>query len=432
MKYSLAEIGAMLQTPAGRLQVGNGLRYRLWPLLSRAAHLYRCTAARRTQLVAVVGSLGKTTTACAIAAALAAPAHRSIWINAWSSVALAILRIRHAQPHAVVEVGISDRGEMAQYARMVRPDIVVVTSVAGEHRTLLHTLEITRREKSRMVAALPSSGTAVLNGDDPNVLWMRDQMRARPVTFGFGEACDVRASDVRLDWPEGTRFRLCAFGEEHEARVRLVGRHSLYAVLAAVTVAQMESVPLAEALQRVALLEPAPGRMQPVLLQGGAIVLRDDYKSTLETVHAALDVLADVPARRRIVLLGDIWEAPAPVEATYRELGARVARMASCLVVVGEGRQGYRAGATDAGMADACVLDGGKTPQQVAAVLNAILQPGDVVLMKGRRPQRLGRVCMLLEGRQVRCDLGSCNLRTVNCEDCPMLEKGWGSHRAVT
>ena len=86
-----------------------------------------------------------------------------------------------------------------------RPDVAVITAVGSEHHRSLGTLEVTRAEKSWMVQALPAAGVAVLNGDDPNVMWMRQKTRARVVTFGFGAACDVRADDVRLDWPRGTR-----------------------------------------------------------------------------------------------------------------------------------------------------------------------------------------------------------------------------------
>jgi UDP-N-acetylmuramyl pentapeptide synthase len=81
---------------------------------------------------------------------------------------------------------------------------------------------------------LPASGAAVLNGDDPNVMWMKEKTRTRVVTFGVGAECDVRADEVRLDWPRGTRFHLTAFGEERDVAVRLLGRHTIYAILAAI------------------------------------------------------------------------------------------------------------------------------------------------------------------------------------------------------
>jgi UDP-N-acetylmuramyl pentapeptide synthase len=431
MRYRLTDIPAMLGTPAGRRQVADGVAYRLWPVMSRLARLHRRTIASRTRVVAVVGSFGKSTTTRAVAAALAAPQPKSMTGNAWTSVAMAILRIRRSQRHAAIEVGIGGRGQMEQYARLLGPDVTVVTSIGSEHNGSLGSLETTRAEKARMVSAMPASGIALLNGDDPNVLWMKVHAPGRVITFGFGAACDVRAERIRLDWPHGTRFHLEAFGQRREVMVRLVGRQMIYPVLAAIAVAMAEGVALDEILLRLGPLPPTPGRMDPVVLPNGAIVLRDDYKSTLETIHAALDVLAEIPAARRLVLLGDVSEPPGRERPIYLALGLRAARVASRLVVIGRGFRRYWAGARRAGMPRSAVVDGGRTVQQAATALQKMLQPGDVLLLKGRRPQKLDRIRMILQGRRVRCDIPFCDIRTMECEDCPMLERGWGRHRVV-
>src|ERR1700730_7751279 len=160
--------------------------------------------------------------------------------NAWSSVAYAILRIRPLQRHAAIEVGIVDRGQMEIYARTVRPNMTIVTSIASEHNRSLGSLDVTRTEKTWMVRVLPRSGTAILNGDDPNVMWMQRQTSARVVTFGFGETCDVRTQELHVDWPYGMRFRLRAFGQERDVAIRLFGRHMVYPALAAIAASQLE------------------------------------------------------------------------------------------------------------------------------------------------------------------------------------------------
>jgi UDP-N-acetylmuramyl pentapeptide synthase len=430
MRYRLTDIPAMLGTPAGRRQVADGVAYRLWPIMSRLARLYRRTIARKTRIVAVVGSFGKSTTTRAVAAALAAPGPKSMTANAWTSVAMAVLRIRPSQRRAAIEVGIGGRGQMEQYARLVRPDLTVVTSIGSEHHGSLGSLEVTRDEKARMIVALPASGIAVLNGDDPNVLWMKTRAPGRVIAFGFGAGCDVRAEHVRLDWPHGTRFHLAAFGQHREVAVRLVGCQMVYPVLAAIAVALVEGVALDEILSRLRPLPPTPGRMEPVPLPNGAIVLRDDYKSPLETIHAALEALAEIPARR-VVLFGDLSEPQGRERPIYLALGIRAARVASRLVVIGRGFRRYWAGARRAGMPRSAVVDGGRTVQQAAAALQKMLQPGDVLLLKGRRPQKLDRIRMILQGRRVRCDIPFCDIRTMECEDCPMLERGWGRHRVI-
>jgi UDP-N-acetylmuramyl pentapeptide synthase len=429
MRFRIRDLPAMLRTPAGRMHVRQGIAFRSWPLLSPLARMYRRML--KTRVIAVVGSFGKSTTTRAIAAALGVPEHSSMLSNSWSWIAFALFRIRPGQRHAVIEVGISKPGLMKGYARTVGPDVAVVTAIGSEHHVSLGTLEVTRAEKSWMLQVLPASGAAVLNGDDPNVMWMKEKTRARVVTFGFGAACDVRADQVRLDWPRGTYFRLTAFGEKRDVAVRLLGRHMIYPILAAVAVSHVEGYALDPVLARLRELAPTPGRMDPVLLPNGVTVLRDDFKSTLETVHTALDVLAEVPAPRRVVLLGSVSEPPGPQRPIYQALGERVAKIASHLVLFHNEFEPYWSGARRGGMPRTAVTSAGRTARDAAEALSQVLHPGDVLLIKGRGPEKLDRVRLILQGRRVGCDIRYCSLRTQACEQCPMLERGWEGHRVI-
>jgi UDP-N-acetylmuramoyl-tripeptide--D-alanyl-D-alanine ligase len=218
MRLRWRDLPALLRTPLERTQFKKRFYYRPFPLLLWLATVYRRTLLRKTYMVTVIGSFGKTTATRAIHRLLCGPEHTLFGPNSGSSLALAILRIRPSTRHAAVEVGIERPGQMAPYARMIRPDMTVVTSIASEHNTSFGCLELTRAEKSEMVRKLPKSGIAVLNGDDPNVLWMATQTRARVVTFGLAETNEVRANNIVLNWPNGTKFRLHAFGEAREVQ----------------------------------------------------------------------------------------------------------------------------------------------------------------------------------------------------------------------
>ena len=418
----------MLRTPGARRQLGDGILYRLWPLLSRAAALHRRTIVRGTRVVAVTGTFGKSTTARAIADAILAPSGPKTFQNAFSSVARAVLRIRPGQRHAVIEAGISGRGHMAAYAPIVRPDVAVVTSIGTEHWRELPTPEDKREEKVALVRALPPGGVAILNGDDAHVMWMAGEAPGRVLTFGTVDGCDVRASEIAYDWPHGMRFRLDAFGATREVAIRLVGPKMVSPILAAIAVAHVEGFALDDALARLAAFEPTPGRLQPVTLPNGAILLRDDYKNTLETNHVALDVLEAIPARRKLVLFGDLSDVQGREWRVYLSLGMRVARIAERFLVVGRGYRRYASGACRGGMARDRVVDVGRTVQEAAEALKRVLEPGDVVLMKARRGQKLDRVRLILEGRKVGCSIKLCEIRTMECAYCPMLERGWGDH----
>jgi len=430
MRYRLRDIPDVLRTPPGREHFRNGFYYRAWPLLRSLATMHRATFARRTKVVAVVGSLGKTTTTRTVRAVLEGDFSFLTPKNAYNFLAISLLKTRPRDPYAVLEVGIARQGEMAGYARMIRPDIAVVTSIASEHNRSLGTLETTREEKAEMVRVLPPSGVAVLNGDDPRVLWMAGQTKARVLTFGLGADNDVRAEGVELDWPHGTRFTLHAAGRTRPIRIRLIGQHMVYPALAAVAVALVEGRELDSAISALEQVPPTPMRLQPVLLTSRAYLLRDEFKSPLETVHAALDVLAQIPARRRFVVLGEISEAQGDRGSLYRDIGARVAASATKAYFFSTQFQRLSSGAHRAGMPrDALVNTHFDLRVAIDALLGDLGQ-GDVVLVKGRKSQRLERISLALSGRQVRCRVKQCDALT-QCDDCAMLERGWEGRRFV-
>ena len=196
------------------------------------------------------------------------------------------------------------------------------------------------------------------------------------------------------------------------------------------------TVTLNAAIDRTAVINNfMPGKInrcdQPVELPGGVTLLRDDYKSTLETVDSALDVLESIPAKRKLVVIGEVSEPVGAQGPIYRRLGERIAGMASKLVVLGGNFQRYSTGALHAGMANDAVVDAGRSVVAAFEAIREDLQPGDVVLVKGRDTQRIDRVSLGLMGRHIGCTLEVCSVKT-GCATCPMLERGWGNRRAVT
>jgi UDP-N-acetylmuramyl pentapeptide synthase len=416
----LRRFAELLRTRVGCVELGYAGLNKAWPFLSVLAESHRRTLGRRTRIVAVVGSFGKTTTARCIAAALGLH-EREPRDNCRSHLALAVLARTGRGKCAVLEVGIDHLGQMADYARVLRPDITVVTAIGSEHGRSLGLLEGTRREKAHMVKALPPGGLAVLNGDDPNVVTMRGETAAAAITFGTGPGCDVRATAIALDWPRGMRFEVDAGGERAAVSLRLLGEHMVYPALAAIAVASSAGVPLATAVARLAAVTPTPGRLEPVAIAGGATLIRDEFKSTEETIHAALDLLAAIPARRKLVVLGDVSEPRGGQGPIYRGIGARVAGIADYAVFLGRKCSAYAAGAHRAGLARAAMRQVGHDAALAAGLVRERLEPGDVVLIKGRDNERLDRVALALMGRNVRCDRDLCYFLKTRCEQCSLL-----------
>lgn len=427
MGHKLRDIPSLLTTPIGRMELLGGIFQVGWPIISCVAGVYRRIYVKKTCVVAVVGSFGKSTTTRAVLAALGGDVHSLSRRNSLSFVGCAILRIRPDDRHAVVEVGIDRTDQMRDYARMILPDITVVTSIGSEHHRSLGSLEVTRKEKSEMVRILPEKGIAVINGDDPNVLWMKGQTHARIITFGLDNTNDIHASDITLDWPNGTRFKLHAKGKTYNMHVRLIGQHMIYPILAGVAVSLAEGISIDRILPVLEALAPTPGRMQPVRLANGGFIIRDDFKSALETMEAALDLFVEVSAKRRIVVFGDVTEPKGSYGPILQHLGKRIGKISSMAIFICHKRQfrPYASGAVRGGLPRTAIFWAGTNVFQVAEQLRDDLKEGDVVLIKGRGDQRLERIALVLAGRRVRCDIPFCKTKTTTCEHCPMLEGGW-------
>jgi UDP-N-acetylmuramoyl-tripeptide--D-alanyl-D-alanine ligase len=171
--------------------------------------------------------------------------------------------------------------------------------------------------------------------------------------------------------------------------------------------------------------------LEPVPLPNGALILRDDFKSPLETINAALDVLAEIPARRRIVVLGDVSEPFGAQWQIYRKVGERIAQIAAKGIFLGGKFRAYAAGAKSAGLPSSSIMDAERSVLKAVELLREDLRSGDVVLVKGRDTQHLDRITLSLIGRKVHCDIDFCNTRAVRCEICPNLERGYEGKRVI-
>ena len=404
-----------------------------WPLLSAAARLYRRTAVAGVPLVAVVGSLGKSTTAACVSSVLGLPRAMRPELNGWSWVALAVLHMRPRQRAHIIEVGIDGPGQMARLADMLRPDIVVVTCITAEHNRSLPSLHVTRNEKLQMVKRLHPHGVAILNGDDPNVRWMAGHCPVEVIYFGLGADNDFQASDIELDWPHGTSFTLRTVAGKRRLRTPLVGIPGVYAALATIAVATKLHRDRDGVLAELATLAPVDGRLCPVTLPSGALLISDEKNSSEESLRAALDALATLPGERKFVVMGEIFEPQGKAGPLYRSIGEQIGRVADhALFMVGRNRlSALRSGAQTAGMHPSDIHAIGHDVRRATDLLMSELRSGDVVLIKGRGTEHLERIALGLGGRQVRCTLPLCKAPEIRCGRCPQLEIGnphWRGH----
>jgi UDP-N-acetylmuramyl pentapeptide synthase len=390
--------------------------------LKKWARFHRKYFLTRTRIVAVVGSLGKTTTRQAVALALNCPDRNFSYSNYGSSLAGNLLRVQRRDKYAVLEAGIAGPGYMAGYAEMIRPNLVVVTSIASDHHRSFATLLHTRQEKVKMVSALPKEGMAVLNGDDENVRWMAAKTQARVVTFGINPGNDIRATKIEPNEDGSTNLEIQAGGTTFHFRSPLSGEHMIYPVLAAVTVAHLEGVEMAGVFSRLGRMTPAPSRMEWLTLPEGIRILDDSCKSSQESIESAFDTFSKIRATRKIVVIGRIEHVVGKESDRNRELGTRLAQFADFILCTGDGPiKSLRAAAVDAGMEFSRIKVLDSRIDGACERLQSILQPGDAVLFKGGSTQRLRRIVLQLMGKPVGCRLKYCGVKVSTCDHCPLL-----------
>jgi UDP-N-acetylmuramoyl-tripeptide--D-alanyl-D-alanine ligase len=421
----LREVARLLRNPFERMELWKDLLSFSWPMLRISAGLYRRIFLRSTCIITVTGTYGKTTTARAITAALGMPVDRAEKSNNKSGIAKALLMTPPWRRFAVFEVGIMECGRMKQYARMLLPRVAVVNSIGIEHQRTVGPVETLRSEKAQILSLLPRDGIAILNGDDPNVLWMKTQTDRKVITYGFSETNDVSARNFQATWPSGSHFDCHISGRCIPVLTGLHGKVMVYPALAALAVVQATDYNLNKALSALEKIEPARNRMQLVKLPNGAIVIQDEYKSSPETMEAAIDFLKVIPVRRRILVLGEMDQILGSNGPVYRAMGTRLAPFADRLILLGNNARKYASGACQAGMERSKITNCGDLLDKAIEILQTELQADDVGLIKGRGCQHLERIALALQGITVKCRLPQCRSRAYRCDNCPMLKTGW-------
>jgi UDP-N-acetylmuramoyl-tripeptide--D-alanyl-D-alanine ligase len=344
-----------------------------------AAALLRLGALARSRVggaIGITGSVGKTTTKDLLAGCLAstfraAASERSF--NNELGLPLTLLNAPDAARWVVLEMGVRREGDIELLAEVARPDVGIVTSVAMAHLEYLGDLDGVARAKGELVSALPASGLAVLNFDDPRVREMASRSACPVLGYGAGAGAEVRADDVTLDRDLRARFRLSSPWGQAEVRLALHGVQQVSNALAAAAAALWCGIPIEAVAAALAASPGSPMRMDVHQVPGGPVLVIDCFNAIPASVEAALRSLAELPGGRKLAILGLMAELGDRSENEHR----RIALVADELgiEVVGYGTGLY-------GVAQVSGVD------EAVALLRTI-GPGDAALVKGSRVVRL-------------------------------------------
>lgn len=365
-------------------------------------HLLRIYLARqyarmfpRETFIGITGSVGKTTTAVACSLVLSQK-YQVIEtrqnLDPVLNIPLTILKLRPKIKKAIVEMGVEYPGEMDFYLSLIAPATAIVTRITYQHSEFLGDLNSILKEKGKLVEQLPKNGVAILNYDDINVRKLADNTEAEVVFFGLdSKKCQVWADNVKIEHFR-TSFEINYGVERVKIDYALLGEHQIYSALAAAALGLSEGISLISIKNALEKMQQPEHRLEVKSGYNGAIVIDDTYNSSPLSVEAAIDVLAQLPARRRILVLGETKELGEESERLHRKIAQKIYKERVDLVFLGTGEANIVADELNVlGFLPERLETNLQNPQIVAKLLK-ILGKGDICLIKGSRSLRLDEV----------------------------------------
>jgi len=357
------------------------------------------------KIAGITGSVGKTTTKEILAALLGAKLRvlkSEGNFNNEYGLPLTLFRLDETHQAAVLEMGMSRRGELARLAAIARPDVGVVTRVAPAHLEFFSSVEEIALAKRELIEGLNGSGsTAVLNADDPRVAAFGAFAPGRVVTYGIESSAFFSAAAIEDRGAAGSAFDYIS----PEGRVRLElpvpGRHAIYNALAALAAASVWNIGAAEAQKVFPTMRVPAMRGELLRFSNGAALINDSYNSSPAALHAMITVLAGTGGfRRRILAAGEMRELGSSSPELHREAGAYAAKTGKIDWVIGVAGDAEQIveGAVAAGVSRAQTRFFSSS-EDAARFLDEFLSPGDVLLVKGSRGVKMERIVDALLAR---------------------------------
>lgn len=371
-------------------------------------------------IIAVTGSVGKTTTKDAIYhvlkdSILARKSQKSF--NSELGIPLTVLGLNNAWHNPifwlwnifrgllviilplpypkllVLEVGADHPGDIKRVATWIHPDVAVVTRLPDHpvHVEYFDSPEEVKREKAELVRALKEHGVFIANVDDPAVIKLKELTVARLLTYGFGEEAQVRGGYVNVDYeekdgltvPSGMIFRVDWQGNSVPVRLPgVLGTQPCVAALAALAVGAAYGESLLRMSEAFATFEASPGRMHIISGKNRSTIIDDSYNSSPVAAEAALETLKSIDGVRKIAMLGDMLELGVYEEEEHLRIGRIAGRFVNELIVVGRRAQWIGEAAKKEGLTESRVHFFA-TSLEAGAWMSTQVQVGDVVLVKG-------------------------------------------------
>lgn len=371
--------------------------------LQNIAHNYRKRFAD-LKVVAVTGSAGKTTTKDLIYSVLSQKYNclkTEGNYNNHIGLPLTLLRLTADQEFAILEMGMSALGEIELLAKIAKPDFGIVTNVAAAHLKQLGSLENIARAKKELIDQLKESETAILNYDNQYTRNMGETTAAEVIYFGFETGADLQTVDYYFDKKkESLNFKVEYGDEVYNFKFNKAGKHNVYNAMAAIILAFKLNLRVSEIQQGLLQTKFSSNRMEFIELNNGARIINDSYNANPLAVKAALDVLAELKAERKISVLASMLELGSESKVKHQEIGAyAAAKEVDLLITIGSQAKNIVAGAETKIQSKKIIILNNN--QECIDFLAAEIKRDDLILIKGSRANKLEEIAAELQNKEL-------------------------------
>ncbi len=349
----------------------------------------------RVPVIGITGSVGKTSTKEMIASVLCQNYRTHMTkgnFNNEIGLPLTVFDLREEDEMMVLEMGMSNFGEISRLTKIGKPDTAVITNIGLSHIEHLGSREGIRRAKFEIMEGLQMDGTVILNGDD-DLLWdARGEIEFETLYFGIhNKSCDLCVSEIR-SFSDGSEFSCKIDGEMQKFSIGVPGEHHVYNALAAILVGLKYNIGIGDIKAGIRKFAPS-GLRQTLIEYPDYKVIRDCYNASPASMKSGLEVLSLTECQgRRVACLADMLELGEVSQKAHLAVGKLVVRYGvDCLIVVGKEAGLIARGAIEAGMKPENVYEF-ENNAACKEQLTRVLKKKDLILVKGSRGMRLEEI----------------------------------------
>ncbi len=334
------------------------------------------------QVIAITGSVGKTTTRNAVTRVMQTSGSIVSSVGNLNTLLGLSLTIANAelQPNTrlVLEMGARKKGDLKEICQYFRPDISIVTNVRGVHLETLGSIEGVQQEKSELVRALRTTGIACLNADDESTRSMVVECKGRHLMYGLAADADITPQDI-------------------QAKIPLLGEHVIYIVLAAFAAGIAVGLDPRSINKALSGIHPEKGRLNRLPARGGAVLIDDSYNASPDAMDIALNVLRQQAATRRIAFLGDMLELGDSEQEAHSAILKKASMIADNVYCCGQRMEiGAEELSPELRQNVRCFSSSNELASELIHGRIYLPERGDVILVKGSQGARMERISRAL------------------------------------